>query len=43
VVAVTLDRWCAAGFDRYLVFGSDGRVDESPQPVWDESRVVRAR
>ena len=43
VVAVTHDRWFARGFDRYLVFGADGRVYESPEPVWDEKRVVRAR
>jgi ATPase subunit of ABC transporter with duplicated ATPase domains len=43
VVAVTHDRWFARGFDRFLVFGSDGSVYESDQPVWDETRVVRAR
>jgi ATPase subunit of ABC transporter with duplicated ATPase domains len=43
VVAVTHDRWFARGFDRYLVFGADGRVYESPEPVWDESRVERVR
>ncbi|WP_460466568.1 ABC-F family ATP-binding cassette domain-containing protein [Calidifontibacter terrae] len=43
VVAVTHDRWFAKGFDRYLVFGSDGRVYEAPEPVWDETRVVRTR
>jgi len=43
VLAVTHDRWFARGFDRYLVFGSDGRVYEAPEPVWDEGRVVRAR
>jgi ATPase subunit of ABC transporter with duplicated ATPase domains len=43
VLAVTHDRWFARGFDRYLVFGADGRVYEAPQPVWDEGRVVRAR
>ncbi|MGN9787501.1 ABC-F family ATP-binding cassette domain-containing protein [Nonomuraea sp. ZG12] len=43
VMAVTHDRWFAADFDRYLVFGSDGMVYESPQPVWDERRVVRPR
>ncbi|MBB2985943.1 ABC-F family ATP-binding cassette domain-containing protein [Terracoccus luteus] len=43
VVAVTHDRWFARGFDRFLVFGSDGRVYESDEPVWDESRVVRRR
>jgi ATPase subunit of ABC transporter with duplicated ATPase domains len=43
VLAVTHDRWFAADFDRYMVFGSDGRVYESPEPVWDETRVVRPR
>ena len=43
VVAVTHDRWFARGFDRFLVFGSDGGVYESDQPVWDEKRVERAR
>jgi ATPase subunit of ABC transporter with duplicated ATPase domains len=43
VVAVTHDRWFARGFDRFLVFGADGRVYESGEPVWDEGRVVRAR
>ena len=43
VVAVTHDRWFARGFDRFLVFGSDGSVYESATPVWDEKRVVRAR
>jgi ATPase subunit of ABC transporter with duplicated ATPase domains len=43
VVAVTHDRWFARSFDRFLVFGSDGTVYESPEPVWDEARVERAR
>ncbi|MEU2627036.1 ATP-binding cassette domain-containing protein [Kitasatospora sp. NPDC007106] len=43
VLCVTHDRWFARSFDRYLVFGSDGRVYESPEPVWDETRVVRDR
>jgi ATPase subunit of ABC transporter with duplicated ATPase domains len=43
VVAVTHDRWFARSFDRFLVFGADGFVYESTDPVWDESRVVRAR
>jgi ATPase subunit of ABC transporter with duplicated ATPase domains len=43
VVAVTHDRWFARGFDRFLVFGADGGVYESDEPVWDEGRVVRAR
>jgi ATPase subunit of ABC transporter with duplicated ATPase domains len=43
VLAVTHDRWFARSFDRFLVFGSDGRVYESDEPVWDEKRVQRAR
>jgi ATPase subunit of ABC transporter with duplicated ATPase domains len=43
VVAVTHDRWFARGFDRFLVFGADGGVYESDEPVWDEGRVERAR
>lgn len=43
VIAVTHDRWFARSFDRFLVFGSDGKVYESDQPVWDEARVQRAR
>jgi ATPase subunit of ABC transporter with duplicated ATPase domains len=43
VLAVTHDRWFARTFDRYLVFGSDGMVRETPQPVWEESRVNRPR
>ncbi|GAA1562988.1 ATP-binding cassette domain-containing protein [Kribbella hippodromi] len=43
VLAVTHDRWFARGFDRYLVFGSDGSVYEPDEPVWDEGRVERAR
>lgn len=43
VLAVTHDRWFARAFDRFLVFGSDGEVYESNEPVWDESRVARAR
>ena len=35
VVAVTHDRWFARSFDRYLVFGADGLVAESDEPVWD--------
>jgi len=35
VLAVTHDRWFARSFDRYLVFGSDGTVRESVEPVWD--------
>ena len=43
VLAVTHDRWFARSFDRYLVFGSDGVVRETPGTVWDERRVERAR
>ncbi|MBO9522974.1 MAG: ABC-F family ATP-binding cassette domain-containing protein [Nocardioidaceae bacterium] len=43
VLAVTHDRWFARGFDRYLVFGEDGSVYESAEPVWDEGRVRRSR
>jgi ATPase subunit of ABC transporter with duplicated ATPase domains len=43
VLAVTHDRWFARSFDRYLVFGTDGRVRETQEPVWDERRVERAR
>ncbi|MFI0420193.1 ABC-F family ATP-binding cassette domain-containing protein [Spongiactinospora sp. 9N601] len=43
VVAVTHDRWFAADFDRFLIFGADGRVYEAAEPVWDEGRVVRQR
>ena len=43
VVAVTHDRWFARGFDRFLVYGADGSVYESDEPVWDETRVQRVR
>lgn len=43
VLAVTHDRWFARSFDRFLVFGQDGRVYESDEPVWDEGRVARVR
>ncbi|MFE3461707.1 ATP-binding cassette domain-containing protein [Nocardiopsis aegyptia] len=43
VLAVTHDRWFARGFDRFVVFGADGRVREVPEPVWDEERVRRDR
>lgn len=43
VIAVTHDRWFARGFDRFLVFGADGRVYETDEPVWDERRVDRVR
>jgi ATPase subunit of ABC transporter with duplicated ATPase domains len=39
VLAVTHDRWFAAAFDRFLLFAADGRVLETPEPVWDERLV----
>jgi ATPase subunit of ABC transporter with duplicated ATPase domains len=43
VLAVTHDRWFARTFDRFVVFGADGRVYEAPEPVFDEARGQRAR
>ncbi|EYR63230.1 ABC transporter [Actinotalea ferrariae CF5-4] len=43
VVAVTHDRWFARGFDRFLVVGEDGTVEETPEPVWEVQRVQRTR
>jgi ATPase subunit of ABC transporter with duplicated ATPase domains len=43
VLAVTHDRWFARSFDRFLVFGADGRVYESAEPVFEETRVQRVR
>ncbi|RSS82543.1 ABC-F family ATP-binding cassette domain-containing protein [Streptomyces sp. WAC06614] len=43
VLCVTHDRWFARSFDRFLVFGSDGVVRETAEPVWDERRVERVR
>ncbi|MGB3186058.1 MAG: ATP-binding cassette domain-containing protein [Ornithinimicrobium sp.] len=34
VIAVTHDRWFARSFDRFLVYGAQGAVYESPTPVW---------
>jgi ATPase subunit of ABC transporter with duplicated ATPase domains len=41
VLAVTHDRWFARSLDRFLVFGADGSVYESGEPVFDEARVTR--
>ncbi len=43
VLAVTHDRWFARTFDRFLLFGADGQVVETPEPVFDAGRVVRER
>jgi ATPase subunit of ABC transporter with duplicated ATPase domains len=42
VLAVTHDRWFARSFDRFLVFGSDGVVYESDEPVFEVERVQRS-
>ena len=41
ILAVTHDRWLARGFDRFVMFGTYGRVYEADEPVWDEGRVRR--
>ena len=35
VIAVTHDRWFTRTFDRFVLFGGDGEVVETEQPVWD--------
>jgi len=35
VLAVTHDRWFTRGFDRFVLFGGDGEVRETAEPVWD--------
>ncbi len=41
VISVTHDRWFAKQFDRFLIFGADGAITESPEPVWNITRVTR--
>jgi ATPase subunit of ABC transporter with duplicated ATPase domains len=41
VVAVTHDRWFARSLDRYLIFGRDGLVVESSEPVFDDAQSLR--
>lgn len=43
VFVVTHDRWFARDLDRFIIFGADGRVQLSDEPVWDEARVARPR
>jgi ATPase subunit of ABC transporter with duplicated ATPase domains len=43
VVSVTHDRWFARQFDRFLVFGADGEIVESAEPIFDSARVARPR
>lgn len=35
VLSVTHDRWFTRGFTRYLIFGVNGQVYESPHPVFE--------
>ncbi len=35
VIAATHDRWFTRTFDRFVLFGADGEVVETAQPVWD--------
>ena len=35
VLSVTHDRWFTRGFNRFLVFGANGQVYESAEPVFD--------
>lgn len=35
VVSVTHDRWFTKGFTRYLIFGANGQVFESPEPIFE--------
>ena len=43
VVAVTHDRAFAKTFDAFLVFDASGSVGSYDEPVWDVTRVQRAR
>src|SRR5664279_2038242 len=43
VLAATHDRWFARSMDRFLIFGADGAVYQSTEPVFDETRVLRKR
>ena len=43
VLAVTHDRWFARGFDRFLVFGADGKVYESRRAGLGRGPGVAAR
>lgn len=35
VVSVTHDRWFTRGFTRFLIFGKNGTVYESPEPIFE--------
>ncbi|MGH9171528.1 MAG: ABC-F family ATP-binding cassette domain-containing protein [Acidimicrobiales bacterium] len=44
VLAATHDRYFARSFDRYLLFGVDGKVTETDRPVWsDFAAAARGR
>jgi ATPase subunit of ABC transporter with duplicated ATPase domains len=40
VLAVTHDRWFASSFDRFVHIGADGRLRETPEPVWSDPLKV---
>ena len=35
VITVTHDRWFTKGFNRFLIFGANGQVYESPEPIFE--------
>jgi ATPase subunit of ABC transporter with duplicated ATPase domains len=41
VLTVTHDRWFAKTLDRFLIFGADGQVRESSDPIWNEDKPRR--
>lgn len=43
VITVTHDRWFARGFDRFLLFRSDGTVHESRTPIWTDPQPQPTR
>lgn len=34
IIAVTHDRWLARAFGRFINFSADGKVHETPEPLW---------
>jgi len=36
VIAVTHDRWFTRSFKRFVLFGADGSVRETHEPLWDQ-------
>jgi ATPase subunit of ABC transporter with duplicated ATPase domains len=43
VLAVTHDRWFANSFDRFVHIGADGRLRETPEPVWSDAPAASTR